>query len=419
MKEMLNQDIRSIEDRELRWLVRYEKIIAWHNAGGFAKAAAAYHAQIAEADRVKSEAELRVAQITILQHTVAGFDVKALRNAQMEKIAAQRKAEAAAERERRQIKAAIDELIAIDDFVTDDDIDDILAISSALGIELPAETDRADICQRGAKTITDLKRELGVSMSKHVEQEDDDRDTNLRVRPSKITREWIMENVIVLDAETCDWLEQHYPEAEDGFDEEALDSVRLVIAQPFDAGKTLAEIGWKPLEKAVAKPESKIDVNQFVRMLDEYKTAVASYTSVNVSPCQVTSAELLRRREEMHDHEHRLRTYVETGEIRPLGDGRVVESNGIKFTMRVASEKLKSEPASEIDESLLDTLLDWYEAATIKMANSRARNALHASSDLYEGTDARWFSVRSRRKSIIDYVLGRYNADVTRARMAT
>ena len=327
MKEMLNQDIRSIEDREMRWLVRYEKIIAWHNAGGFAKAAAAYHAQIADADRVKSEAELRVAQITILQHTVAGFDVKALRNAQMEKIAAQRKAEVAAERERRQIQAAIDELIAIDDFVTDDDIDDILAISSALGIELPAETDRADICQRGFKSIESLKRELGVSIAKHVEQEDDDRDTNLRVRPSKITHEWIMENVIVLDAETCDWLDKHYPD--DGLDNEALDSATQIVGRPVDAGKKLAEIGWKPLEKAKAT---------------------------------------------------------------------------------------KPAPASEIDESLLETLLDWYEAATIKMANSRARNA---SSDLYEGVDSRWFSVRSRRKSIIDYVLGRDNADVMRARMAT
>jgi len=95
MKEILNQDIRKIEDRELRWLCRYEQIVAWHKAGGFQRAAAAYRAQIAEADRAKAVAELRVAQIEVLQNAATRFDVKPLRNAQMAKIAAQHRADAA------------------------------------------------------------------------------------------------------------------------------------------------------------------------------------------------------------------------------------------------------------------------------------------------------------------------------------
>lgn len=143
-------------------------------------------------------------------------------------------------------------------------------------------------------------------------------------------------------------------------------------------------------------------------MLDECKTAVASYVSVNTDPCHVTSAELLRRREEMYDHEHRLRIYVETGEIKPLGDGRVIESNGIKFIMRVAPEKPHDKPAPVIEESLLNLLLDWHEAWVRKLANHRPHSAAHGASEVYlEGVDALRNAVIDYRKAIINYVLGR------------
>lgn len=140
MKEMLNQDIRKIEDRELRWLCRYEQIIAWHKAGGFKKAAAAYHAQVAEAERQKAVAELSVAQINVITATVAAYDGKAVRNAQIAQVAAQHRVDAA---ERPATNEAVNEVMTIEGIIPADDIDDILAeVSRALGIELPPLTIR-------------------------------------------------------------------------------------------------------------------------------------------------------------------------------------------------------------------------------------------------------------------------------------
>lgn len=97
------------------------------------------------------------------------------------------------------------------------------------------------------------------------------------------------------------------------------------------------ELGWRPEKPVDAKVSPKIDAEQLCRMLEEYKAAVATYVSVNTKPCQVKSEELLRRRETMYDHEHRFRNYVETGRLRPLGDGRTHEHNGFRFVIRVAS----------------------------------------------------------------------------------
>ncbi|MBY3026503.1 hypothetical protein [Rhizobium leguminosarum] len=168
MKEMLNQNILAIEDRELRSLVKYEQIMAWYRSGGVQKSIAAYRAQIAAADQAKAVAELRVAQINVIEQAVARFDARSVRNAQMAQVAAQHRADAA---ERQRIHEAVDEVLALEEIVPADDIDDILSqVSAALGIELPSDADRADICQRGHKSMNDLKRELGPSLANPVQQ---------------------------------------------------------------------------------------------------------------------------------------------------------------------------------------------------------------------------------------------------------
>lgn len=373
MKEMLNQhiDTRTIEDRELRALVKYEQIIAWHKAGGFQQAAAAYRAQIAEAERQKAVAELRVAQINVITTTVGAYDGKAVRNAQIAQVAAQHQADAA---ERQAIKEACDEVLALEDIIPADDIDDILTeVSKALGIELPTDADKADICQRGPKSMEELKRQLGPSPTAKTEPR-----TIARAHwNSKLSRIelWALANNDRFDDSVLQWIDRNKnkPEwAEDALDEETLDLGWKAANDQFDAGKTLKELGCKtPMKAAEPQATSKIDPEQFGRLLEEYKTAVASYASVNTDPCQVTSSELVRRRESMNDHEHRLRTYIETGEIKRLGDGRVFEHNGLKFTMRVGAfenpshkpapqveERLPHRPAPQIEESLLNLLLD-------------------------------------------------------------
>lgn len=508
------QDIRSIEDRELRWLVKYEQIIAWSKAGGFKKAAAAYHAQIAEAERQKAVAELRVAQINVITTTVAAYDGKAVRNAQIAQVAAQHRADAA---ERQAIQEAVDEVLALDDILSE--------ISKALGIELPTEADKSDICQRGPKSIDDLKRQLGPSLVDHARQDQADTAETLIAEIGRTAKEYgwsfggsnenwaaartsyevaegaltdfvvslIDRDIAVTEPERGHslWDQRMAAHNEDGFtglaktdrfaklisdhsicvrdfhhlrantdnegiwveffdrmiasrntlyeaistlrdqlgdvlDEETLDLGWKAANDQFDTGKTLAEIGWKRPDKAVAsEPSPKVDPERFASLLDEYKTAVASYVSVNTKPCQVLSAELLRRREDMLDHEHRLHTYVSTGEIRPLGDGRVFEHNGIKFTMRLGAfenpaHKPASKPAPQVEERLLETLLDWHEAGVTKLAKSRPPSASYGQSDLYlEGVDALRYAVKDYRKAIMDYVFGRENQDVNAARMAT
>lgn len=49
------------------------------------------------------------------------------------------------------------------------DIDDILSqLSAALDIELPSASARQEICQRGPKSMEDLKRELGPSLATYI-----------------------------------------------------------------------------------------------------------------------------------------------------------------------------------------------------------------------------------------------------------
>ena len=105
MKEVTSQDIRSIEDRQMRALLKYEQIIEWHQAGGVQAALEEFHAQIAAAEQAKAVAELRVAQINVIATRVAHFDAKAVRNAQIAEVAAKHRADAA---ERQAVQEAVD-----------------------------------------------------------------------------------------------------------------------------------------------------------------------------------------------------------------------------------------------------------------------------------------------------------------------
>lgn len=166
MQEVLNSDIRKIEDHELRWLMKYESLIAWHRSGGIQRAASAYRAQIAAAKKVKAVAELRVAQIEVIEKTTAQWDARAVRNALAAENAAKQQASAV---ERQAIQEAVDEVLALDEIVPEKDIDDILLqVSAALGIVLPSASAKPDICQRGPKSMEEFKRELGPSLATFI-----------------------------------------------------------------------------------------------------------------------------------------------------------------------------------------------------------------------------------------------------------
>ncbi len=346
MKEVTIQDFRKIEDAELRWLTRYEHLISWGKSGTLRIAAQAYYDQIEQAEQKKALAQLRIAQIDILETAVSRFDGRAIRNSQMAAVAAKHRAEIA---ERQAIQAACDEIMALEEIVPADDIDDILStVSAALGIELPTDADRADICQRGHKSIQDLKRELGPSLwdQRMAEHENDrfhelaksDRFAKLIVafstsishhhllkecadeplwissfnhmiacrdrlfeaittlqdyaidlvttsvewvepergfispiqeveqqvnRPASFeSREaayqWLLENIDVFEASTFDWLDRYYPEEDDVLDDEALDAACNVVRYPFDAGRTLEQLGWSPPPHEPPKPPDSI-----------------------------------------------------------------------------------------------------------------------------------------------------------------
>ncbi|OAE46825.1 hypothetical protein A7J57_12115 [Agrobacterium tumefaciens] len=334
MKEICIQDIRSIGDPEMRSLVRYEHLISWGKSGGIKRAVAAFRSQIAGAERAKAVAKLRVAQINVIEQAVACFAARAIRNSQMAEVGAKHRAGAA---ERHAIQAAVDEVLALEEIVPADDIDYILStVSAALGIELPGQDARADICQRGAKSMEDVKRELGPSLwDQRVAAHENDRFhalaksdrfaklilafsasishhhlmkecadeplwissfdhmigcrdrlfeaiTTLKNYATDVTTtavewveprpgfvspvqevekqvkrpasfesreaayQWLLENVYVFEASTFEWLDRNYPEPYDDLNEEALDAACNVVSYPFDAGRTLEQLGWSP-----------------------------------------------------------------------------------------------------------------------------------------------------------------------------
>ena len=152
MKEVKIEGIRKIEHDEVRSLVCYEQLIAKGKSGGIKRAVG----------------EIRTARINVLETAASRFDGRALRNARINAVAAKHRAGAA---ERQAIQDAVDEVLALGEIVPADDIDDILStVSAELGIELPGQDAKADICQRGPKSIQDLKRELGPSIANAVQQ---------------------------------------------------------------------------------------------------------------------------------------------------------------------------------------------------------------------------------------------------------
>lgn len=166
MKEITHQEIRLIADREMRELARYEMLIAWGRSGALRKAADAFYAEVAEAKRQQAIAELRVAQIEVIQTTAAQWDARAVRNALANENAEKQQAAALG---RQAIQEAVDEVLALEEIVPEKDIVDILSqLSAALDIELPTSADRPDICQRKPKTMEDLKCELGPSLATFI-----------------------------------------------------------------------------------------------------------------------------------------------------------------------------------------------------------------------------------------------------------
>lgn len=314
MKEMLNSDIR-IEDRELRSLIKYEQIVAWHKSGGFKRASAAYHAEIAEAERQKAIAELWVSQINVIEQVAAKFESRAIRNAQISAVAAKHRADAA---ERLAIQEACDEVMALEEIVRADDIDDILSeVSKALGIELPTDADRPDNCQRGHKSIEDRKRELGPSLANPVRQMQaaeadvvkaeeliaDVRRASLlqgleaapmserffevgqdRVKAERVLLDFVKrlaakahgladEPIIMLTNcrtvgawfrpdGTDKWLpfspEDKVTIPDHVLDEATLDASCRAAIEAFDAGKTLEQLGWSPPPYEPPKPPDSI-----------------------------------------------------------------------------------------------------------------------------------------------------------------
>ncbi|TZG36635.1 hypothetical protein [Agrobacterium sp. B1(2019)] len=246
MKEVTTEDIRKIEGAELRWLTRYEHLISWGKSGTLRKAAQAFYNQIAAAEQAKAVAVFRIAQINVIEKAVARFDVKSIRNAQMAAVAAKHRANAA---ERQAIQAACDEIMALEEIVPADDIDDILStVSAALGIELPGHDAKADICQRGAKSMDDLKRELGPSLwDRQMGSSFPFHDLACAepiVRApwneglSKIEL-WAISHFSSLTDDVFEWIARNKdnPEwADDALDDEVLVAACNVVSHPFDAG---------------------------------------------------------------------------------------------------------------------------------------------------------------------------------------
>ncbi|WP_027488928.1 hypothetical protein [Allorhizobium undicola] len=321
MKEVTIQDFRRIEDAELRWLTRYEHLINWGKSGTLRVAAQAYYDQIEQAEQKKALAQLRIAQIDILQTAVSRFDGRAIRNAQMAAVAAKHRADVA---ERQAIQAACDEIMALEEIVPADEIDDILStVSAALGIELPTDADRPDICQRGHKSIQDLKRELGPSLANPVQQVQaaaevlkaeeliadvrrasilqgmeaapvNDRyfevaqdrqkaETALLdfVKGLAAKAHGLTDEPVIMPTDfrtvgawfrpvgTEEWLPSPPNNESTAIDtdlnDDALDAAYNVVHHPFDAGKTLEQLGWSPPSDEPPDPYGVTPIAEIIR----------------------------------------------------------------------------------------------------------------------------------------------------------
>ncbi|RVL87653.1 hypothetical protein CN140_01600 [Sinorhizobium meliloti] len=420
--------MKEVVDHEIRALIIMERIVKWGRDGGVERSKEIQRARIADARGVIRRAQSKLLQIEVMQVSARKLSFAEQRDQHMAKIADQHRAAAA---EKKAIQAAVDEFLALESIIPADDIEDILSeVSAALGVDLPNEADKADICQRTHKSMEDLKRFLGPSLAapyihpvqavqaavdEHQQaeeliadvrrtallqgmvddtssddyiaagalrqaaedkltifvrdlinrahivgyspewvepprgyvdpiqevvltsgddvQKDDTGSTGYRFtgawfrpdgsaewipfgnnskidpiqevnatvaairagsphqreaviqvgeepavpfhewaqktydetmalvdkgepealdtrlydvteKPSVMTRQWLMDNIVVFDAATLDWIDKHYPE--DDLDDETLESARQAVCAPFDAGKTLRDLGWSP-----------------------------------------------------------------------------------------------------------------------------------------------------------------------------
>ncbi|KQQ61141.1 hypothetical protein ASF69_01585 [Rhizobium sp. Leaf311] len=67
------------------------------------------------------------------------------------------------------------------------------------------------------------------------------------VNPAAPFHQWAQDNIGILDHQSLAWIDKYAPvEPDNVLDEETLDAACNVVSHPFDAGKTLEQLGWSP-----------------------------------------------------------------------------------------------------------------------------------------------------------------------------
>ncbi|MDX0503601.1 hypothetical protein GOC80_13285 [Sinorhizobium medicae] len=308
MKEALNSEIPNIEDRQMRWPVRDEQLAASSKSGDLRRASRVYQLQIAEAAKVKAVAELRVAQIAVVETMVNCFDAKGGRYAQFANVAAQDHADAA---ERRLVQEACDEIVALEETAPETAIDDILAqVSQTLGIALPTDTDRTDISQRSHKSMADLKAELGPSMlNEHMVAQEKDRFQE-RVKTDRFAKLIADYSTSLLNYHRIGYRPNDETARVSAFDDMISKRDRL-----YEAVVTLRDYASNlSLEQT---PRAKGDPAAVAKLMAKYKEARRT-AAVDKSPRPAQSAEWQLLHDKLLDHETRLMRCGETGALAPL-----------------------------------------------------------------------------------------------------
>lgn len=134
-------------DKELSDLIMSERISKMYATGAITKAISVYRKQAADAEIARQTAERKATRLETIETTVKRYTSKAfeayirdVRTAHVRGLAETFKSKQA---EREAVIAAIDEVLAIDE------ADDVLQdVSEALGIALPADDAKAEICRR-------------------------------------------------------------------------------------------------------------------------------------------------------------------------------------------------------------------------------------------------------------------------------
>ncbi|MBY5820009.1 hypothetical protein HFN60_30935 [Rhizobium leguminosarum] len=272
MKKIKIEDICQIEDGELRSLTRYEYLMARGQRGGFQRTGAEFRAQVSAADPAKSVVELRIAQINVIEQTVAGLEGKALRS-EIARVAAKHQRDAA---ELQAIQAACDKITALEKIVPADESDDlgpslwdrrmaahkedrfyslaksdrfaklILAYSTSIAHHLlmkecaheplwVSSFDHMIACRdrlhQAVATIRDYAAD--TKTAEWIEPERGHVSPVQEVaaqvkRPASFASregayEWLLEHLDIFEASTLDWLDRYYREPDEVLDKATLD----------------------------------------------------------------------------------------------------------------------------------------------------------------------------------------------------